>query len=122
MSPSAAPPAVGDICAKLRELAAPWIGGDALFADPVSLAFSPRADTYTGQTTWVGKWGQDSLGRRGEVTVNGDGSFFAEHDVLVWEGEHFVEAVTAWGRPGVIRGEARLLEASGEQVPVRGGV
>lgn len=112
-----APALVAQISAKLRELAAPWIGGDGLFADPQALHLTSRADPFSGEATLVGKWSQDGLGRRGELTVNGDGSFFAEHDVLVWQGEHFVEAVTAWGRPGVMRGEARLLEASGEQVP-----
>jgi hypothetical protein len=112
-----APALVAQISAKLRELAASWIRGDLAFADPARLNLAERVDPYTGQATLVGKWQPDGHGRRGEVTINGDGSFFAEYDVLVWQGEQFVEAVTAWGRPGVMRGEARLLEASGEQVP-----
>jgi hypothetical protein len=110
---------VAQISAKLRELAAGWIVDEPAFADPACLALVERADPFTGQATLVGKWPPDGQGRRGELTLNDDGSFFAEYDVLVWHGEHFVEAVTAWGRPGVMRGEARLLEASGEQVPGR---
>lgn len=109
--------AVDAIAVKLRNLAAAWIEGDAAFADPARLSLAPRTDPYTGQQTLVGKWAPDAHGRRGELTLNDDGSFFAEYDVLVWHGEQFVEAVTAWGRPGVMKGEARLLEASGEQVP-----
>ena len=112
-----APDVVGAIAAKLRELAAAWVQGDPTFANPARLALAERTDPYTGQATLVGKWPPDEHGRHGEVTINDDGSFFAEYDVLVWHGEHFVEAVTAWGRPGVMKGEARLLEASGEQVP-----
>jgi hypothetical protein len=108
---------VESIAAKLRELAADWIEGDTAFADPARLALAERADPFSGQQTLVGKWAPDQHGRRGEFTLNDDGSFFAEFDVLVWHGERFVEAVTAWGRPGVMKGEARLLEASGEQVP-----
>ncbi|MDY0012550.1 MAG: hypothetical protein RBS40_06620, partial [Rhodocyclaceae bacterium] len=100
---------VAQISAKLRELAAPWAAGDPSFADPRRLALAERADPYTGLTTQVGAWPRDSLGRRGEVTINDDGSFFAEYDVLAWQGDRFVEAVTAWGRPGKLRGEARLL-------------
>jgi hypothetical protein len=108
---------VAQISAKLRELAAAWVHGDPAFADPARLTLGERTDPFTGQATLVGKWAPDEHGRRGEVTINDDGSFFAEYDVLVWHGERFVEAVTAWGRPGVIKGEARRLEASGEQVP-----
>jgi hypothetical protein len=111
------PAVVAAIAVKLRELAAAWIRGDLAFADPALLVLSERADPFTGQATLVGKWAPDEHGRRGEVTINDDGSFFAEYDVLVWHDGRFIEAVTAWGRPGVMKGDARLLEASGEQVP-----
>lgn len=108
---------VTQISAKLRELAGNWIRGDLAFADPSRLNLAERIDPYTGQATLVGKWTPDEHGRRGEMTINDDGSFFAEYDVLIWYDGRFVEAVTAWGRPGVMKGEARLLEPSGEQVP-----
>ncbi|MBL8446438.1 MAG: hypothetical protein JNJ44_03385 [Zoogloeaceae bacterium] len=105
---------VAAISQRLRELAVPWIGGAAGFADPARLELAPRTDPFTGQATLVGKWSPDAQGRRGAVTLNDDGSFFAEHDVLVWQGTHFVEAVTVWGRPGVMKGEARFLDETGE--------
>lgn len=107
---------IAQVCDKLRELAAAWVS-DPDFADPACLSLAERIDPYTSQATLVGKWSPDEHGRRGEVTVNDDGSFFAEYDVLVWKGERFIEAVTAWGRPGVMKGEARLLDESGEQLP-----
>ena len=108
---------VGLACDKLRELAAAWLEGGDGFARVERLVLSDRADPYTGQPTLVGKWATDERGRRGELTINDDGSFYAEYDVLVWHGERFIEAVAAWGRGTVVRGEVRALSASGEQLP-----
>lgn len=112
--------ALAQICGKLRELAVPWVGHAPDFADPRGLNLQQQADPYSGLATLVGRWPPDSKGRGGGVTLNGDGSFFAEYDVLAWQGERFVEAVTAWGHPGRMRGEARMLDVRGEPVVVRG--
>jgi hypothetical protein len=108
---------IAAVSEKLRSLAAGWLSAGDAFAEPARLVLSERADPYTGAATLVGKWFPDDRGRRGELTINDDGSFFAEYDVLVWHGERFVEAVTAWGRGAVVRGEARMLDATGEQLP-----
>ncbi len=120
MSALEAPEVVAAISQRLQELARPWVGGEAVFADLARLDLAARTDPFTGQPTLVGKWAPDAEGRRGAVTLNDDGSFFAEHDVLVWQGAHFVEAVTVWGRPGVMKGEARFLDETGEPATGRG--
>ncbi|MDX9767865.1 MAG: hypothetical protein RBT51_11035 [Ectothiorhodospiraceae bacterium] len=75
-------------------------------------AFSLKRDPATGDGGLVGLW-RDTNGRpRGSMVFHGDGSFFAEHDVLRVHPARpgwFVEAVTAWGRDGVIKGESRLI-------------
>jgi len=50
----------------------------------------------------------------GNLIAHAGGEFFAEYDVLCVhpnDRRWFVEAVTAWGRPGVIKTELRLLPA-----------
>lgn len=105
------------ICARLdQELARH--GLPALAIDPHRAECSLRVDSYSQECVLVLRWAPDDAGRGGNLTINGDGSFFAEHDVLV---DHpslprqFVEATTAkvsgawphaknreapWGDPG----------------------
>jgi hypothetical protein len=75
--------------------------------------FSLAKDPYSGLESLCGVW-RDAQGfRLGEMKFHGDGSFYAEYDVVrqhpskpLW----FVESVLAWGRDGVIKSEAKLLE------------
>lgn len=73
-----------------------------------------RKDVVDGSAAFYGEWWDARGGKIGSVIVHASGQFFAEYDVLI---EHptdcrwFVEAVTAWGRPGVVKAELRLLAA-----------
>lgn len=77
-----------------------------------SAQFSIKQDPALGsdslEALWLGKNGT----RRGSVVLHSDGTFFAEYDIILphpKKSKWFVEAVTAWGRDGVIKSEARLL-------------
>jgi len=78
------------------------------------LVFSIKPDTVDGVDCLTGDWKDPSGYRVGQIQFNGDGSFFAEHDiVLAHPGDKrwFVEAVEAWGRLNQINSEPRLLAA-----------
>ncbi|WP_374488886.1 hypothetical protein [Zoogloea sp.] len=99
------------ICARLdQELARH--GLPTLAIDPHRAECSLRVDSYSQECVLVLRWAPDDAGRGGNLTINGDGSFFAEHDVLV---DHpslprqFVEATTAWGRGERMGSELRLI-------------
>ena len=98
-------------CERMNALAAAWQppGGTLVRADRV--VWQEKRDPFSGAPVHVGRWPPDADGRRGEIQVNDDGSFFAEHDVLAWEEGQFVEAVTAWGRSDRLCGEVRRLTA-----------
>ena len=70
-------------------------------------------DPYTQHQDLVGFWyGQDKR-RVGQIQFHGDGSFYAEYDVVQphpSKRHYFVEAINAWGRDGNIKTEARLLD------------
>jgi hypothetical protein len=77
-----------------------------------SVAFAQVTDPANGQPGFEGVWRNHINERVGKLVFNSDGSFFAEFDVCVRhprKPDFFVEAVTAWGRGGNVRAEARLL-------------
>ena len=79
-----------------------------------SLRFSVRQDPADGSDCLTGEWKNPAGYRIGQVLFNGDGSFFAEHDIVLGHPKDkrwFVEAVEAWGRNGHITTEPRLLAA-----------
>jgi hypothetical protein len=69
-------------------------------------------DPASGEDTLMGVW-RDARGNKlGEILFHGDGSFFAEYDVIrnhPKDKRWFVEAVTAWGRGSNVRSEPRLI-------------
>ncbi len=71
-------------------------------------------DPANGQPGYDGQW-RDARGQKcGILAINSDGSYYAEYDVLVLHPRKprwFVEAVTAWGRDGLVTAEPRLLAA-----------
>ncbi len=73
-----------------------------------------RNDSLSDSTSFYGEW-HDATGKLlGNLIAHAGGEFFAEYDVLCAhpnDRRWFVEAVTAWGRPGVIKTELRLLPA-----------
>jgi len=87
----------------------------ALGAVPADLQYCElREDTLAQTHSFYGEW-RDAKGKLlGSLIVHAGGEFFAEYDVLIGhptDRRWFVEAVTAWGRPGVIKSELRLLAA-----------
>lgn len=71
-------------------------------------------DPANGLPGYDGQW-RDAHGQKcGSLAINSDGSYYIEYDVLVLHPRKprwFVEAVTAWGRDGLITAEPRLLAA-----------
>jgi hypothetical protein len=74
-------------------------------------------DPYSGEDTLCLYW-QNSHGHRvGQMKFHGDGSFYAEYDVVLphpRDPRWFVEGVVAWGRDDLIKSEAKLLPALGD--------
>ena len=69
-------------------------------------------DPASGEDTLVGVWRDERGNKLGEILFHGDGSFFAEYDVIrnhPRDARWFVEAVTAWGRGSNVRSEPRLI-------------
>lgn len=74
-------------------------------------------DPYSGEETLCLYW-KDARGHRiGELKFHGDGSFYAEYDVVQphpKDPRWFVEGVVAWGRDDAIKSEPKLLPALGD--------
>jgi len=71
-------------------------------------------DPANGQPGYEGLWRNDHGERVGKLVFNSDGSYYAEFDLCVRHPHRpslFIEAVTVWGRDGVIKAEPRLLAA-----------
>ena len=71
-------------------------------------------DPYTGGHNLTGYWYDDAKKQRvGRLQFNSDGTFYAEYDVIKPHpnnAKRFVEGVSAWGKVGQIKAEAKLLE------------
>jgi len=79
--------------------------------------FETGRDPFSGEATLCGHWRGPSGRRVGEIKFHGDGSFFAEYDVLLphpKDPRWFVEGVIAWGRDDLIKSEPKLLPALGD--------
>lgn len=99
------------ICHALgREIAR--LGLDDAPPDSAALTCQLQQDPASGALTLAGAWRNARGHLLGQVLLHGDGSFFAEYDVIrphPTKPRWFVEAVTAWGRGDEIRSEPRLL-------------
>lgn len=98
------------ISERLNLLAAQWLPAGERIADPAGLERELRRDSLSGAAVLAGRWPVDAAGRRGELSINEDGSFFAEYDLLIWRETRFIEAVCAWGTGERQRGEVRVLQ------------
>ena len=107
------------VCASLRH----ELGKLGLAAERIpeiqfdAARFDLQRDPYTGEDSLCGEWLNARQARLGCILFHADGSFFAEYDVVCphpKDKRWFIEAITAWGRDGVIKSEARLLPAVGE--------
>jgi hypothetical protein len=79
--------------------------------------FETSRDPYSGDNTVCAYWQNPHGFRIGQMKFHGDGSFYAEYDVVQphpRDPRWFVEGVVAWGRDDVIKGEAKLLPALGD--------
>lgn len=87
----------------------------ALSAVPQQLQHAElRTDPFDDSQSFYGEWRDPHSRMLGNLTAHASGEFFAEYDVLCvhpTDRRWFVEAVTAWGRTGVIKAELRLLPA-----------
>jgi hypothetical protein len=76
--------------------------------------FTRVIDPSNGLPGYEGVWRDERAQKRGSLTINSNGSFHGEFDLLVLHPKKprwFVEAVTVWGRDGVVKAEPRLLAA-----------
>ena len=105
---------VEQLCEVLRKEAARF-GADPLPAIRLQDAvFVEITDPANRLPSYEGTWRNPQGVRCGSLTFNSDGSYYAEYDVLTLHPDKptwFVEAVTAWGRDGVVKAEPRLLAA-----------
>jgi len=76
------------------------------------LSFSISKDSYAQKDSLEGFWVGPQKNRIGSIVFHGDGTFYAEHDVIKAHPANkkwFIEAVTAWGKGENIKTELRLL-------------
>lgn len=79
---------------------------------PEEAVFRLDRDPSDGSQSLVGEWRDDRGIKQGELLFHADGSFLVEQDVALPHPQRrqwFVEAVSAWGKAGQIKAEARLL-------------
>ena len=75
--------------------------------------FSLVTDPFTQSQDLVGYWYNAGKQRIGQIKFHGDGSFYAEYDVVKphpTKKQWFVEAINAWGQQNNIKTEAKLLD------------
>jgi len=75
--------------------------------------FSLVTDPFSQSQDLVGYWYNAGKQRIGQIKFHGDGSFYAEYDVVKPhpnKKQFFVEAINAWGRRDNIKTEAKLLD------------
>lgn len=104
------------ICTTMqKELSNAGVEGDDVQVAPVDQAsFSLKEDPFTKQNTLEGLWRDARGNKKGEILFHGDGSFYAEYDVVrphPTKPQWFIESVVAWGRGETIKSEMKLLPA-----------
>lgn len=104
------------ICLAMREVlqstGLPTVA--ALDAGMTAARYELSQDVYSHEETLIGAWRDGRGMKQGEMLFHGDGTFYAEFDVVQphpTDHRWFVEAVTAWGRGEDIKTELRLLPA-----------
>lgn len=78
-----------------------------------SAEFMLTIDPFTQSQDLVGYWYNAARQRIGQIKFHGDGSFYAEYDVVQphpRKKQFFVEAINAWGKKDNIKTEAKLLD------------
>jgi len=80
----------------------------------VAAQFICVTDPASQQPGYEGVWRNVRDERCGTLTINSDGSFYAEYDLFCphpHDARWFVEMVTAWGRKESLRCEVKLIPA-----------
>ncbi|OAI20747.1 hypothetical protein A1507_04645 [Methylomonas koyamae] len=86
---------------------------DLSLPDFDAAVFSLVTDPFSQSRDLVGYWYNAGKQRIGQIKFHGDGSFYAEYDVVKphpTKKRWFVEAINAWGRQDDIKTEAKLLD------------
>jgi hypothetical protein len=77
-----------------------------------AVQFSLVTDPYSQAQDLVGYWYDSKQQRIGQIQFLGDGSVYAEYDIVQphpSKKQFFVEAINAWGSQDNIKTEAKLL-------------
>lgn len=105
------------VCETLqKEMLKMGLGMDLINPRLERASFELSRDPASNEFSLIGTWRDKNGHKQGMILFHADGSFFAEYDVIC---EHpkkphwFVEAVTAWGKDGLIKAEPRLLPVAG---------
>jgi len=102
------------LCAVLGEEARLYAGDKAPLIRLEEAVFTRVIDRSNGLPGYEGVWRDARAQKRGSLVINSDGSYYGEFDLLVLhplKPAWFIEAVTVWGRDGVVKAEPRLLAA-----------
>jgi len=102
------------LCAVLSEEARLYAKDKAPSIRLEEAAFTRVIDRSNGLPGYEGVWRDAHAQKCGSLIINSDGSFHGEFDLLVLHPRKprwFIEAVTVWGRDGVVKAEPRLLVA-----------
>ena len=102
------------LCLVLTEEARLYTGNQAPSILLEDARFTRVIDPSNGLPGYEGVWRDAHAQKRGSLTINSDGSFHGEFDLLVLHPRKpgwFIEAITVWGRDGVVKAEPRLLAA-----------
>lgn len=78
--------------------------------------FHTAHDPFSGDETLIASWHNIRGHEIGSLKFHGDGTFYAEYDVLCphpKDPRWFVEGVVAWGKGETIKSESKLLPALG---------
>jgi hypothetical protein len=102
------------LCAVLATEAARYAGSAAPAIRLEEAVFTRVTDPANGLPGYEGVWRDARAQKRGSLTINSDGSYCGEFDLLLLhplKPAWFIEAVTVWGSNGVVKAEPRLLAA-----------
>lgn len=105
----------GRIVAALQEEVVLYsAAGSAPKIEFAAVQFVHVTDPFNQQQGYQGTWRNARNERCGTLTINSDGSFYAEYDLFCphpRDARWFVEMVTAWGNQESVHSEAKLIPA-----------
>lgn len=100
------------VAAMLREAERHSATGAAPRIELATALFARVTDPSNQLPGYEGIWRNARNERCGTLTINSDGSFYAEYDMFCphpRDTRWFVEMVTAWGRADTVQCEAKLI-------------